>query len=226
MNVESLLKQLLTFKNLPTYQFERRINVFVVYYLEDYIKSLHNEGGTYKMIYPEFPLSLHDDDNRETLHSNYADYLFYNSSTRKAFFLEFKTDSISVNKKQFDYYYNKCAERWAKRLHYYVTKAKGGTHQKKFAYGLKFLKEQAPDLVGCEAYDPPAEMLRPKVVGINKYFQGLCFNPPKDIELTFKYLAPTASKDKIGKIRSEITPGLHTYYSGFIDLADFGRFVL
>jgi hypothetical protein len=87
-------------KQLPKYQFERRVDIFVNVFLEDVLGALF--GGTYQLVVPEFPLKKDDDCN-----STNVDYLLFHTTPEgheKWVFLELKTAAGSIGPKQLAVY--------------------------------------------------------------------------------------------------------------------------
>ena len=84
MNIELILERLSEYKGLPTYQFERRLDPFIMLYLGDVFN--HKFGANdFRMIYPEFPMftnSKTGELNKSDKRATYCDYLMYSRSLR------------------------------------------------------------------------------------------------------------------------------------------------
>ena len=88
MNIEEILNKLVEFKELPTYQFERRIDAFMLQYLQEAIKSrFHIDDDDFKFIYPEFPLKQYNKklilkEGKVNSSFEYADYLLWSPKNK------------------------------------------------------------------------------------------------------------------------------------------------
>lgn len=111
MNGKDFLTELLGYilknKKFPAYQAERRIDIFVNYFLNDILKlRFSNEDFTF--IAPEFPLKKMDEHGKlikENL-STKLDYLYtkLESQRTEILFIELKTDSKYYTSEQHDRY--------------------------------------------------------------------------------------------------------------------------
>ena len=116
--VQSIFNCLKQFKKLPTYQFERRIDAFLLPYLEkafnDKFKIFATDFTVF--VYPEFPLWPKKKNefalDKSAKRSVYADYLMYSKSSNILFLVEMKTDANSVNQEQIDTYVLNCLQGW------------------------------------------------------------------------------------------------------------------
>ncbi len=97
---EHLLISLMKNKEIPKYQFERRIDTIIEQFLPDIISQRY--GGRVEFVVPEFPIKK--DYNNQ---SNNADFLFYqNNSNNEGFWImaELKTDDASIRIDQLELY--------------------------------------------------------------------------------------------------------------------------
>jgi hypothetical protein len=111
MYINKLFLLLDQWKDLPSYQLERSIDIFFAVHLETILKGI--KGCSIDVIIPEFPvrkacLPAHEQfnpkDNKRPNQSFKIDYLCYSASPEpKIFLVELKTDMDSRNKKQ-DWY--------------------------------------------------------------------------------------------------------------------------
>ncbi len=96
--LEILFKLLTWNKRIPKYQFERRIDIFINFFMADILSVKF--GGKFEFVVPELPLKLE--------HSNQStnfDYLYFRHSPQEEWWIiELKTDSGSVNMNQFGRY--------------------------------------------------------------------------------------------------------------------------
>jgi len=123
INFINSLNYLKTFRQLPTYQFERRIDAFILPYLEQVINTeLELNDKNLKLVYPEFPLKRTNNIEKIDRQSEYADYLLWSPLENKIILVEFKTDIKSINQTQFNTYNNNCKYGWENLIRYYIDK--------------------------------------------------------------------------------------------------------
>lgn len=104
--IKKVFDQILEWKKLPSYQAERRMDIFFGIYLEKILKAKgFFDKGEQLVIIPEFPQKAWNketgketDDNRSVK----IDYLV--ASNEKMYAVELKTDTKSVNVDQINYY--------------------------------------------------------------------------------------------------------------------------
>jgi hypothetical protein len=101
--INKLFDLLDDWRNLPSYQLERRADIFFAIFLEKIIKCKRNVNIDY--IIPEFPVRVGDvyEKHSELNKSFKVDYLVYSSVLKRAILIELKTDQSSRNEKQ-DWY--------------------------------------------------------------------------------------------------------------------------
>ncbi|NMC75086.1 MAG: hypothetical protein GYA56_12150 [Geobacteraceae bacterium] len=96
--VESILKNLDTWRHLPKYQLERRADMFFGLFVRD-IVALHLNVALHRTVIPEFPFKNIRDRNTTV---NF-DYVLFSEDLRTAYILELKTDAGSVDDEQLGY---------------------------------------------------------------------------------------------------------------------------
>jgi len=94
--VETIFDLLDAWRGLPSYQLERRADIFFAFYLPEIIKGCFNEDITHDSIIPEYPLKKAG--NRQ---SNKVDYAVF--CKERIYLIELKTDSNSLNETQHEY---------------------------------------------------------------------------------------------------------------------------
>lgn len=95
----------------PYYQAERRIDIFINFFLEDIIRQ-HTPFDKAKFILPEFPLK-HDN----TGQSVRVDYLMFDPEKQIVLFIELKTDDHSYKEDQIlRYEEDKCFKNWYNKM--------------------------------------------------------------------------------------------------------------
>lgn len=103
ITIDKLFDQLDAWRHLPSYQLERRADIFFSLYLCEVLEE-HFGFPINQNVIPEFPL-LKAPKNGEppTKHSNKIDYLALSADGTTAFFVELKTDNKSLNESQIEY---------------------------------------------------------------------------------------------------------------------------
>jgi hypothetical protein len=81
-------------KRFPYYQAERRIDIFINFFIEDIIRQ-HTMFRDAIYVAAEFPLK-----KGETDHAAHVDYLMYSKEYKRALFIELKTDDKSYEEDQ------------------------------------------------------------------------------------------------------------------------------
>ena len=95
--IEVIFNMLDKWRELPSYQLERRADIFFAYYLPEIMKKeLKGESITHENIIPEFPLRISG-----SKLSNKADYAVFCKET--LYLIELKTDMDSFNDEQSEY---------------------------------------------------------------------------------------------------------------------------
>jgi hypothetical protein len=215
MNVEQILEKLSEYKGLPTYQFERRLDPFIMLYLGDVFNDKF--GATdFRMIYPEFPMftnSKTGELNKSDKRATYCDYLMYSRSLRQLIMLEYKTDNSSIGEIQFNNYISNCKEGWQSLWLKYIDNAKTNkkpSYRAKYVYGLKHIHKSAPELSGYLAHDDYTSTA-PNFVNL-----GLP-------ALKMAFLAPSVCEAEITKWQEAYDPE-KKHYAGFISLKEMAQF--
>ena len=103
MNIENLFDLLDDWRCLPSYQLERRADIFFALHLDIISRKLLEIE--IDLIIPEFPIRIGDISikNPQLNKSFKIDYLLYSKKSQKVFFIELKTDLLSLREKQ-DWY--------------------------------------------------------------------------------------------------------------------------
>ena len=203
MDTKVILEFLDEFKKLPTYQFERRIDPFLLPYIEK-VFTAHFNGDAVKLIMPEFPIlclekkneifTLKDDNKRAA----YADYLLWCEKRTTLFLVELKTDNQTLHqsKDQLFRYLLNCEKGWEDLFMIYLNKAIANTKYKsKYVYGLRYLFVKDNRLVGLNEEMKFDEILGKKgkelITKLEEIKERVHF--PKEIKLRTIYLAPQKS---------------------------------
>ena len=105
-DIASVFGLLDRWRHLPTYQLERRADVFFGLFLPDVLNwHLSSRGITIDpWLVPEFPIR-----RDSTRRSNRVDYLALSTDRTRAFLVELKTEPTSLGNKQLDFL--RCAEK-------------------------------------------------------------------------------------------------------------------
>jgi hypothetical protein len=101
--INQLFDRLDQWKEFPTYQLERRVDIFFAMYLPFILKKDLN--FVTDKILPEFPVRYGDvHPEREELNKSYRiDYVAVDHTQRKVLLIELKTDQKSLRKEQIEY---------------------------------------------------------------------------------------------------------------------------
>ena len=99
--LHQMLATLVEFKALPKYQFERRVDIFLVPFLPDILRTVLNVEGPIELVAPEFPLKRASNNQ-----STNADYLLFDHTPGKERWIlfELKTDDRSLSATQMEAY--------------------------------------------------------------------------------------------------------------------------
>jgi len=107
--LQDLLKLLSINKGYPKYQHERRIDLFVNYFLPAILDAAF--GSPIDLVVPEFPLK-----KVSSKQSTNADYLAFSARDNLVFLCEFKTTHRSFEQDQLERYYQAQEAGWPRIL--------------------------------------------------------------------------------------------------------------
>jgi hypothetical protein len=152
--IKDLLIQL---QPLPKYQFERRIDIFILSEIEEVFSKIYGEKIYF--LYPEFPLSnlklpkgkpivkmsldeIHNLEKTDTNQNTNVDYLLASANT--FYFVELKTDLHSVDKdSQLIYYAHYSNKNFSELYNFFKYNLANGKNQnKKWKTGLEYLLDK------------------------------------------------------------------------------------
>ncbi|MBP9786897.1 MAG: hypothetical protein KBC72_04860 [Acinetobacter sp.] len=102
--INQLFNNLDTWRHLPNYQLERRADIFFSLYLAEVLQAQKDLGLDGEIIIiPEFPCRKGTVDvGSESNRSFKIDYLVASQMTKKAYFVELKTDNSSIAQRQIE----------------------------------------------------------------------------------------------------------------------------
>lgn len=110
MGIEKIFTNLKNWSDLPSYQLERRLDIFFSIYLEEIIsikfplEKIIKADGALVGIVPELPIIRGNIGHQESMNRSFkVDYAIFCESG-KVFLVELKTDNSSTRDNQFDYY--------------------------------------------------------------------------------------------------------------------------
>jgi hypothetical protein len=239
MDTAKIFQYLETFKNFPTYQFERRIDAFLLPYLETVFNKhfketfeKNNLTPDFKFVFPEFPLKRGGGDgckNANERLSEHADYLMWSKSLNKLCLVELKTDVNSMksnNYNQFRNYNRNCLDGWNELLHFYYKKITPN-NWRKFLHGLKYIKNVSGELLGTN-YNKKLEefIIKDKGQGVTKLISSIRDNYKniENPELSFIYIIPTEGVTIIKRIKQNF-PDETKCFEGYLTLSQFAKYV-
>jgi len=129
-----LMQQLATFKKYPKYQFERRIDAFIGFFLTSVLLAKYDFRADY--LWPEYPVRAHE---IKKLSSN-IDYACFDKQRSELCFIELKTDRSSVKSEQIVYYQNAMEKKWEEHINEIKWIASGSNQKPKYDFLLDQLK--------------------------------------------------------------------------------------
>jgi hypothetical protein len=231
MNAYDLFKiisRLDAYSGLPVYQLERRLDLFVMIYLDDAFNKKYN-ATDFKMIYPEWPLFRTTDESSTdpklsttNNRANYADYLMYSKSQNILIMVELKTDHSSIGINQFRNYLLNCKEGWKVLWDKYLNKATNNpSYWRKYCYGIDFLFEQAPELTGfTEAPNLREFYNRKNGKGKSLRLQNTERQPYQAPQMKMEFLAPSTCEQNLEHWKTILDPD-EQIYTGMISLREY-----
>jgi len=134
-------KLLVELKQLPKYQFERRIDIFILEYLDKTLSKILKENVHF--LYPEFPLqSLKKIKGKLNWRNTNVDYLLASKDT--FYFVELKTDAKSFKKdSQLSYYSYYSKKPFKELFEFFQELADPINHlDKKWKVGFDYLNDK------------------------------------------------------------------------------------
>ena len=105
--LEQLLKLLSDNKSFPKCQHERRVDLFINFFLPEILDA--EFGAPIDLVIPEFPLK-----KESTAHTTNADYFAYSSKRNRVYLCEFKTAVESFDQEQLERYFQAKDDGWSK----------------------------------------------------------------------------------------------------------------
>lgn len=175
--LQEVFARLVEFKRLPKYQFERRVDAFLVGFLPELLG--HLLGGRVEPVVPEFPLKK-PNSNQST---NVDHVFFVHQDDREHdywLFLELKTDMGSVGQVQVDTYAHYAGLGMERLFNDVLLIQAASTHAKKYTALLKYfegLDRRRPIKV---VYLSPAEVIG---LPLSDTFRNVTFAQLADIEV-------------------------------------------
>jgi hypothetical protein len=110
--IEALLNQLRRYLGFPKYQYERRIDAFICFFLVDVLKCYLGMLTSPHRMWCEFPVATHKRDATPRRSSSNIDYACYFKQNNSIAFVELKTNARSIDKEQISYYNSAVAMSW------------------------------------------------------------------------------------------------------------------
>jgi hypothetical protein len=221
--VEELFKLLADNKKFPAYQAERRIDIFINFFLEEILEN-HFQGSKVTYVAPEFPLKK--DKGNQSTNVDYLCVKKEENGKKKILFVELKTNADSFDAKQcgiyLEYKLGTDGKTWHRCLTDLGIIATSGSmpfnKRKKYFHLLKALYHAG--VFGCarEDFDNIDEILeregiaeewdKPKIK--RQFTQALkklepCLAQTENLAIDIVYLAPVAMKQKMKQEFREIT---------------------
>jgi len=144
------------------------------------------------------------------------------------YLVEFKTEINSLTYDQFKTYIEACQLGWHSLIYYYFNKAISNSNWRKFVYGLYYIHNIAPGILGLSDPLKFEEFIqKSRGVGINEYLEMLKgqirFETTPEVKFIF-FLAPSSS-DGLLKSFVGLNSNMENYYEELITLFDFAESV-
>jgi hypothetical protein len=124
IQINALFERLDTWRHLPGYRLEPRVDIFFSLYLKQVleihldVQEPHNDDGVLDVILPELPLrrgTLYGEQVDSPNKSVKVDFVLFRADLKKAYFVELKTD-VSSRREEQDDYLKACAGMTSLRL--------------------------------------------------------------------------------------------------------------
>lgn len=236
MNTEKVFEYLNFFRKLPTYQFERRIDAFILPYLEIHFNKhfknkFKDNQADFIFLYPELPIERSslmrnsDPEKKQEKLADYVDYVMWSKFLNTIYLVEFKTEVNSLTFAQFKTYMEACQQGWLSLVNYYFKKAINNNNWRKFAFGLDYIHDKAPGILGLNGPLRFQEFIKKnRGFGVHVYLEKLKseIRIQKEPDLKFIYLAPAKSEMKLNSFADSIENS-ELFYEGLISLFDFAE---
>ncbi|MFP2923760.1 hypothetical protein ACLESO_00820 [Pyxidicoccus sp. 3LG] len=143
-SIAALFTQLEHFRQFPKYSLERRLDLFLALYLEEFLSEQYE--ASVRIIAPEFPLKKELGNQSTNL-----DYLLRRDGPRPAWLLlELKTSADSFSSPQYEIYVNARAAGMQALLRDVRTIQRASSHRGKYEHLLQAVEREDPVDVGCE----------------------------------------------------------------------------
>ena len=195
--LKDFFNQLQEFKRYPKYQYERRIDGFVGFFLPAVLKS-HQINAS--KIIPEFPVKAHP----EYALSKNIDYMIFDRSKNCITLVELKTDSVSVSEEQLKYYIETMNTLWAELIDHVEKVRKKSKQKDKYKYLLNQLEDIPEGAIMEAIYLAPADALPSFKKSFNSACQMAGIDPEKELKRwRFISLEDFASSESIETVYQE-----------------------
>jgi hypothetical protein len=135
-------------RHLPSYQLERRLDIFLTPYLHRIIEA-HVGTPLDPVIIPEMPLK-----QAGTNLTDKADYVLFSADRQTAYLVELKTDCASIREEQLSYLERCCQAPWRQALEGLKAVVKASQQRRKYIHLIHLLQragqvELTPKLLKC-----------------------------------------------------------------------------
>ena len=204
ISTDSVLNRLDEWRHLPSYQLERRADIFFSFYIPEVLQKGFS-CPIHETLIPEFPVPKFIDGKAITL-SNKVDYLAMSQSGESLFFVELKTDDASRRGNQ-DKYLEEASENFVECLVGLFSIFKQSKSRDKYVHLFVLLAKlklfpSLPEIIKTQSHMknfPKKEEIRNHVMNFNK--SGVII--PKIV-----YIQPTLNPDQLNKDEGEkiLTP--------------------
>lgn len=201
-------------KQFPSYQAERRIDIFINYFLEDILEA-HYKSSKITFIAPEFPLKLEN-----SFQATHIDYLCLKEGTegeKEILFVELKTDANSFDPQQLKIYSKyKTWNKWLEELIMIIQKGRMSfDYRLKYFHLIRILTENHLLIPGQSLSSiniPDANSNHKVKLAFSKEFNSLLSSTDSrypEYRIQIVYIAPEGIKHRLDRIKKPV--GLITF---------------
>ena len=190
--VNQVFTQLDNWRHLPTYQLERRADIFFSLYLRELLSEV-TRSDIHEVLIPEFPLHKQTLDRETGNNQSFrVDYLAFSSNLNKVWFVELKTDGGSNRLDQNAYL------KQAKKVGFHalvnglIQVVEASSSKRKYLHLLRYLHE-AGVITNLDALERSAS--RKTLHGFTGALKEVRFLPPEP-EIDLVCIHPSEQRDK------------------------------
>lgn len=174
--VSALLGQLRRFKDYPNYEYERRIDAFICFFLPNVMASHYGACVSPLHLWCEFPVATQRHSHKQAKQPSHIDYAVFCRRQHKLWFIELKTARRSLKEPQIAYYNEAVCKDWEEHLDdiNWISSGSSPKDRPRYAKLLNELRTIAP-----------------------KHIQALMLAPEDSRDLFWRKLHKTTTNDEV-----------------------------